>query len=56
MFTVTFKCDSCDGSGGWGGVHSRDCNSREEADLLVENLKEAGDAYDIEISDESEED
>lgn len=53
LITVTFKCDSCDGSGGWGGVHSRECATREEAEALVEDLMAAGDAYDIEVDETS---
>lgn len=49
MFMVTFMSDSCDGSGGFGGVHSREVHSREEAEALVESLLAAGDAYNIQI-------
>ena len=51
MFMGSFMSDSCDGSGGWGGLHLRECASREEADALVESLKAAGDAYNIEVEE-----
>ena len=54
MYTVTFKCDSCDGTGGWGGIHTRERNSLEEAEALVKDLKAAGDAYDIEVALEAD--
>ena len=55
-YFVEFKCDACDGVGGYGGTHSRDFGSRAEADAYAAHLHEAGDCYDIEIIEEITED
>jgi len=49
MIRVDFKCDSCDGAGGYGGTYSREFGSRAEADAYVAHLVEVGDCYDIEV-------
>jgi len=49
-YIVSFKSDHCDGTGGYGGSHGREFDTREQAEAFVASL-DGTDAYDVEVEE-----